>query len=88
VELVDDAPQVTDTPFPAGTPSKRQREEELPENNAEEADERSPKRSKIGEAEVQPEAASGNLALAAMQFPKCCEVPQGRSGELQRLQSS
>ena len=68
MELVDDTPQVTDAPSPAGTSSKRQRQEEpvLPENNnTEEADERSPKRSKIGEVEVQPEAAPDNLALAA-----------------------
>ena len=75
MEIVDDAPQVTDAPSPAGTSSKRQRQEEPtpPENNPEEADERSPKRSKVGEGEVQPEAAPDDIALAAaaaMQSPE------------------
>ena len=66
VEIVDDTPQVTDTPSP-GSSGKRQRQEEPapPENNVEEADERSPKRSKVGEAEIAPEAAPDDLALAA-----------------------
>jgi hypothetical protein len=60
VEIVDDASS------PAGTSAKRQRQEELtpPENNPGEADEPSPKRSKVGEAEVQPEV-TANDALAA-----------------------
>lgn len=51
--------------IPSGHVKQRQRQEEPPENNTEEADERSLKRSKIGEVEVQPGAAPDDLALAA-----------------------
>ena len=76
VEIVDDMPQVTNTPS-LGSSGKQQQQEgpAPPENSVEEADEQSPKCSKVGEAKIPPKAAPDDLALvatvaAAMQSPE------------------